>query len=226
MNIQSDSINSDLKKLKDENAVLKQNLEEKTIENSKLSDENVSLKLHLERLQCDVTKLKDSLDNPEPADGVEEVNKYKEFFKRAQVEYKVLESEMKKLKETHKVEVNVLMQKRLVTEEKYGQVIKERELFKEKERIFMETCDALTRLNDLMKKKDDNRREVPIDITGEDAAGGSSSRVFTCDKCDYKESLSQNLSDHKNAKHEAVKIPCELCDFVGKTSNEYKKCRA
>ena len=44
----------------------------------------------------------------------------------------------------------------------------------------------------------------PIDITGEDAVGGTSSRIFACDRCDYKASRIQNLSDHKKTKHEAV----------------------
>ena len=114
------------------------------------------------------------------------------------------------------------------TEEKYGQVVKERELFKEKERVCMETCDALNKLNDMMRKKvttDEEPiiEEPVIDITGEEAAGGSTSKVFECDKCDFKASLKATINEHKKTKHAVVTLPCDLCDFIAKTTEEYKK---
>ena len=114
------------------------------------------------------------------------------------------------------------------TEEKYGQVVKERELFKEKERVYMETCDALNKLNDMMRKKvttDEEPiiEEPVIDITGEEAAGGSTSKVFECDKCDFKASLKATINEHKKTKHADVTLPCDLCNFIAKTTEEYKK---
>ena len=87
----------------------------------------------------------------------------------------------------------------------------------------METCDALTRLNNIMRKNVSMEEDPLIDITGEEANGGSSSRLFACDKCEYKASIIKNLNDHISAKHDAAQIPSELCKFVSKTPNEYRK---
>ena len=78
----------------------------------------------MESLQAENLNLKEVVEsntsNPEPND---EVNKYKEFLKRTQDEYKALGSELKKEKEKHKLEVDNLAMKRMETEEKYRRVI-------------------------------------------------------------------------------------------------------
>ena len=33
----------------------------------------------------------------------------------------------------------------------------------------------------------------------------------------------KKLREHMITKHEAAQIPCDLCDFVGETRNEYQK---
>ena len=108
------------------------------------------------------------------------------------------------------------------TEEKYSQILKEKELLKEKERIFVETCDALTRLNNITNQNGDARRsETVIDITGEEDRGGSTSNVLSCNKCGYKTSQARNLSEHNKSEHEVSLIPCDLCDYVGKSTTDY-----
>ena len=73
----------------------------------------------------------------------------------------------------------------------------------------METFRALKRLNDILEKTPTSTRQEPvIDITGEEEIGGTSSK---------------NLTDHMNSKHCVGGLPCELCKFVGKTTEEYKK---
>jgi hypothetical protein len=173
-NIQLETVN---RELIEKNQVLMKNVES-------LLAENLNLK-----------EVRESNSNPQPND---EVNKYKEFLKRTQEEYKALGSELKKEKEKHKLEVDNLAMKRMETEEKYGKVIKERETFKEKERIFVETSDALTRLNDILKDNNNaGKKDVPIEITGEDETGGSTSKVLDCVKCTYKSSIEDNLNKHK-----------------------------
>ena len=144
-------------------------------------------------------------------------------MRRTQDEYKSLENKPKKDAEKHILEINNIYLKRLETEEKYGHV-KETELYKEKEKVFLETFDALTRLKKIIKKNSDSNRKDPvIDITGEEILGGTSSNIFACDKCDYKSSISENLSNHKKNEHTVNDIPCELCEFVGKNSKEYQR---
>ena len=58
----------------------------------------------------------------------------------------------------------------------------------------MATCDALTKLNDIIKdSKNTASKEPVIDITGEENTGGSSSKIYECEKCDYKASMPKNL---------------------------------
>ena len=93
---------------------------------------------------------------------------------------------------------------------------------KEKERIFIETCDALTRLNNIIKKNAGTGDTEPvIDITGEEDRGGSSSNVLSCNKCTYKTSQAKNLNEHKKSDHQVSLIPCDLCDYVGKCTADY-----
>ena len=79
-------------------------------------------------------------------------------MRRTQDEYKSLENKPKKDAEKHILEINNIYLKRLETEEKYGHV-KETELYKEKEKVFLKTFDALTRLNKIIKKNIDLRNE-------------------------------------------------------------------
>ena len=126
----------------------------------------------------------------------------------------------KKMKNIRLNYVNNLSLNRLETEEKYGQVVEERELFKEKEKVFMETFDAFTRLNKIIKDKVYPKlRDPVIDIPGEDHLGGSPSSVM-CDKCNYKTSIIFNLSEHK---HTDNQIPCELCKYSGKNIEDYQR---
>ena len=90
--------------------------------------------------------------------------------------------------------------------------------------VFLETFDALTRLNKIIKEDaEPNQKEPVIDITGKVGQGGTSSRIMTCDQCDYKSSISKNLNDHKKAKQPVDLIPCDLCEFVKKSIYEYDR---
>ena len=86
----------------------------------------------------------------------------------------------------------------------------------------METCDALTRLNNIFQKNAETSPSDPvIDITGEEGHGGATSEVFECNKCEYKTSQKKNLTKHKKSEHEESILPCEICEFVGKSMVEY-----
>ena len=123
---------------------LKSSLKDIETENDFIKQNNVILIENIKKLETENAQLKDI-----PLDS--EVVRYKEFLKRTQEEYKALEKEVAKEKDKHKVEIDNLSLKRIETEEKYGRVIKEKETFIEKERIFLETFDALTKLNDILK---------------------------------------------------------------------------
>ena len=152
-----------VRKLNEEKEVLKKKVEELDLNNIKTNEEKTKLEDNIKELKAGNQKMKET----ENASSNDDVLKYKEFLRRAQNEYKSLEQECKKENEKHKVEINNLSLKRLETEEKYGQVVKERELFKEKEKVFMETFDALTRLNKIVKDKVDPKpADTVIDITG------------------------------------------------------------
>ena len=111
--------------------------------------------------------------------------------------------------------------KKQATEEKYGRLVKEKKLFEEKERILLNTFESLKELGDLRNRTDELPTESPsktpvIDITGEEASGGSTSSVFSCEQCSYKSAMKERLVQHIKAKHEEVLITCELCEFAGK----------
>ena len=54
-----------------------------------------------------------------------------------------------------------------------------------------------------------------IDVTGEEARGGTSSTIFSCEQCSYKSPIKDRLTQHFNAKHEDITIPCEVCEYSG-----------
>jgi hypothetical protein len=58
-------------------------------------------------------------------------------------------------------------------------------------------------------------KEPAIDISGEEDTGGSNE----CDEV----SLETNLITHKKTKHAIIRLPCDVCDFIAKTPEEYKK---
>jgi hypothetical protein len=140
----SEAKDGDGKQLKAENKILKQSLVEKEIEMSKLKENNEEIGETARKLQTENSQLKEHTSNTRSEGDNDEVKKYKEFMTRVQGEYNALEKEVKRIKEKHQVEIDALSLKRMETEEKYGQVLKEKELFKEKERVFLATCDALT----------------------------------------------------------------------------------
>ena len=221
--------NNDVIKLTEENNELKKNMDKIKVDYSKLKDnlteERVAIETQLEELKAENERIKESVETNSDHDSIA---KYKEFLKRAQNEYKSLETELKKEKEKHKTELDKISLARVQTEEKYGQVVKEREVFKEKERIFMETCDALTRLNNIFKKNAETSEhsehsEPVIDITGEEELGGSTSTLFSCEKCNYKSSQEKNLKVHMTSDHEDTPLPCDLCEFIGKSMDDYNR---
>ena len=133
----------------------------------KLTREKAAIHKDLEKLNAENSKLKEKInEETESSPGRNDISKYKEFLKRAQDEYKSLQNEHKKENEKHRNELEQISLKRLETEGRYGQVVKEKELYREKEKIYMETFDALTRLNKIIKEND--KKEPVIDITGEE----------------------------------------------------------
>ena len=44
-----------------------------------------------------------------------------------------------------------------------------------------------------------------------------------CNKCDYKSSIAKNLNDLKKFKHPVEVIPCDICDYVAKSLQDYDK---
>ena len=68
--------------------------------------------------------------------------KYKEYFERAQLQYKTLETEkLKTINEKDKKikEVTVL---KIESEEKYERILRHKKVFEDKERILLNTFDA------------------------------------------------------------------------------------
>ena len=124
-----------LKKLREENEDVKKSLASMKKDYSKLKDalteERTALETQMEDLKAENLGLKNNSENEgESRCDHETIDKYKEFLSRAQAEYKSVENERKKENEKHKAELENLSLKRIETEEKYGQVLKERELVK------------------------------------------------------------------------------------------------
>ena len=121
----------------------------------------------------------------------------------------------------------------MATKEKYGKIIKEKKLFEDKERILLNAFDALKELftlktNSISKplinsSNEDNvvdvSQETIIDITGEDANGGSSSQIIKCGQCSFKTTIPSRLNEHKRKHHSdsgnELNIKCDECEFVG-----------
>ena len=191
-----------------------------------IKKENEMLKEEKEKMQAE-SQVKEN-----------ELAKYKEFLARTQEQCKHLETLIKKDKEIHEKEKKEIIGKKVEAEERYGRLIKEKKCLQEKERILLNTFDALKRLQDIKITDSNENRDNAIDITGEEEAGGSSSKVFECDECVYKTSMKERLTQHKKDKHTAnktmkdtkkankttktsVQIPCDVCDFSSISASDF-----
>ena len=89
----------DVTKLQEENVSLKQNLESLKGDYSRLKDalaeERIVLEKDIEDLKAENIRIKESANNESGCDH-DSINKYREFLKRAQDEYKFLENDRKK----------------------------------------------------------------------------------------------------------------------------------
>ena len=158
-----------------------------------------------------------------------EISKYKEFLKRTQSQCKELENKLKKAEDKHKAEMNQLSAQKQATEEKYGVIVREKKLFEEKERILFNTFKSMKQLSELKEKVEVNKsvKETnetgtdiqTVDITGEESNGGTSSLIIKCEKCNYKSTMKDRMKQHVIAKHEALNITCDHCEFVGNAEN-------
>ena len=116
---------------------------------------------------------------------------------------------------------------KIQVEEKYGMLLKEKLLMKDKERILMNTFDALNKLNSGREKESDEEDIVPV------VRNASENDVFSCTKCDFKATIRHRLDQHMKDKHltlgqpdgtsDDVVIPCDICDFESKTVSEFRQ---
>ena len=238
-------LESDVKNLGSKNKHLEESSEAKKEEMEKLKKESNELKLDLAELKLDMSSKNNLIENlsaentelgkeldeikaNRPVDN--EISKYKEFLKRTQSQCKELETKLTKVEEKHKIEINEVLVKKQATEEKYGRLVKEKKLLEEKERILLNTFESLNKLSELKEgnavnetSKENNTEkpvtDVPaIDITGEEANGGTSSIILNCEKCNYKSTMKDRMRQHIEAKHENLNITCDQCEFVGNTT--------
>ena len=78
-----------------------------------------------------------------------------------------------------------------------------------------------------------NASPAVIDITGEVENGGSTSKSYACNECQFVSSLESQLKQHKKDKHSknngkssksnkrSVRIPCDACDFTAESADSY-----
>ena len=111
----------------EDNVALKTKLSETESNNEKLTGEKEALEKNIAELNVENQRMKENEQSGTPSQN-QDLIKYKEFLKRAQDEYKNLQNEHKKENEKQKAEIEKISLKRLETEERYGQVVKEKEL--------------------------------------------------------------------------------------------------
>ena len=118
---------SDSRKLLEDNVALKTKLSETESNTEKLTGEKEALEKNIAELNVENQRMKENEQSGTPSQN-QDLIKYKEFLKRAQDEYKNLQNEHKKENEKQTAEIEKISLKRLETEERYGQVVKEKEL--------------------------------------------------------------------------------------------------
>ena len=133
--------------------------------------------------------------------NVDDNSKLKEFLARTQSRCKELESEAQKAKEVQEKEVKNLMLKLKEHEEKLNQVVKEKKNMEDKERILLNTFDALKLFDEIKKKKESNE---PVNFNEEVNVGASTS-TYNCDNCNFKSSTERSLEQHNHDKHKGNK---------------------
>ena len=112
--------------------------------------------------------------------------------------------------------------------------MKEKTLFKDKERILLNTFDALKKLDDSKEQRKSN----VIDIADEEENNGTTSEVFKCELCDFQASMEHRFKQHMNDKHKKsnqtdqssgrhasfsddVIIPCDACSYIAKSAEDF-----
>lgn len=169
----------------------------------------------------------------------QEVKNLNESLEQAANKYKSLEMNMKKENEKNEKEKHEIMLSKCDSDEGYARLIKEKKRMEEKERILLNTFDALQKVDKILEAPYAKSSDLEvIDATGEDEAGGTTSEIFECDQCNYKTSMNLRLEQHKKDKHKAklkerkndnktaensVKIPCDLCNYTSNSASDFIK---
>ena len=95
-------------------------------------------------------------------------------------------------------------------EEKYARLVKEKKNFEDKERILLNIFDTFKKLTEEKSNKEETEQNIDvIDVTGEEAEGGSSSKIIKCPKCNYKTTMQARMNQHLKDKHKQQNIPQE-----------------
>ena len=124
--------------------------------------------------------------------------------------YEKLAKESAKLVESHKKEIKELVSKKLESDYRFDNIVKEREQFLEKERILLNTFDLWKLKFDSSNKAEDASSKTPTSATQE-------SDDYECDECVYEATTQSDLKEHKIVNHS---IKCGDCGHTVLTEND------
>ena len=130
-------------------------------------------------------------------------------FDRIKFLYEKVNKENTKLTESCKKEIKEILSQKLEADNRYHDLVSEREKFREKERILLNTFD-------LWKSKFDS---MPHEKKQKSQAEKNS---YECDKCVYEATTYADLTEHKNNNHAEEEIKCEQCGLVVTTDANLK----
>ena len=130
-------------------------------------------------------------------------------FDRIKFLYEKVNKENTKLTESCKKEIKEILSQKLEADNRYHDLVSEREKFREKERILLNTFD-------LWKSKFDS---MPHEKKQKSQAEKNS---YECDKCVYEATTHADLTEHKNNNHAEEEIKCEQCGLVVTTDANLK----
>ena len=159
-----------------------------------------------------VQELKEKLDNLEKEkinhkcynNNSSDVAKYKEYLAIIQAICKDLEAEALKSKESHDKQLRDHLAKLKECEKKLHQTIKEERNLEDKERILLNTFDALKELEGIKANKNKNDSAV-LNRDDEINVDASTSSSHCCDFCNYKSTTERSLEQHVHDKHRGTK---------------------
>ena len=176
----------------------------------------------LEQIVNENESLKIKLNAKEVNDDVEDQQRQRADLDMDRIKflYEKSEKENVKLTEKHKKEMKDIVSQKLESDNRYNLIVKEREKFRETERILLNTFDLWKSKFESAGKTEESPKESPEATVRTPQTPEES--LYHCDECEYEATTLADLKEHKKDNHNEPDFKCENCGHTVLSESDLK----